>query len=129
MTSQRKTGVRQHHRRAQLPRMNQINWKEKRKIENVFERKILPTSAIYQRGLKVLSIAVANGRQQNLARHWIKKSVTAFFHNGSSLPLSNRTESTGMAALSANRSSQMAALSANQSESTVITFSQSNSVN
>jgi hypothetical protein len=55
-------------------------------------------SAIYQRGLKVLSIAVANGRKNNSVRHWNKKKKRGnIFHIGSPLPLvkTNRIESTG----------------------------------
>jgi hypothetical protein len=64
--------------------MNEINWKEKRKIENVFERKILPTSAIYQRGLKVLSIATANGRQKIQCAIGIRKAWQHFSYRSSS---------------------------------------------
>jgi hypothetical protein len=44
--------------------MKEVDWKEKRKIEMFLSGRYCQQSAIYQRGLKVLSFAVANGRQK-----------------------------------------------------------------
>jgi hypothetical protein len=60
--------------------MNEVDWKEKRKIENVFERKILPTKCDLSARFKGTFLRCCQRRKTTiLVRHWKKKTVATFF--------------------------------------------------